>query len=67
MVHGHEIIRLLKVVVLDTFKNASKDEDNILVQNYMKQICLDFYYADLKFFKHYVNIPNFPVLEFGIS
>ena len=36
-------------VVLDSFNNASRDEDNILDQIYKKQICSDFYYEDLKF------------------
>ena len=31
-------------VVLDTFNNVSRDEDNILDQKYQKQICSDFYY-----------------------
>ena len=34
-------------VVLDTFNNVSRDEDNILDQIYMKQICPDFYYDDI--------------------
>ena len=38
-------------VVLDTFNNVSRDEDNILDQIYIKQICSDFYYEDLKFWK----------------
>ena len=33
-------------VVLDTFNNVSRDEDNILDQIYKKQICPDFYYDD---------------------
>ena len=36
-------------VVLDTVNNVSRDEDNILDQIYIKQICSDFYYEDLKF------------------
>ena len=36
-------------VVLDTFNNVSRDEDNILDQIYVKQIFSDFYYEDLKF------------------
>ena len=34
-------------VVLDSFNNVSRDEDNILDQIYIKQICPDFYYDDL--------------------
>ena len=37
-------------VVLDSFNLASRDEDIILYQNYMKQICSDFYHDDFKFF-----------------
>ena len=33
-------------VVLDSFNNVSRDEDNILYQIYMKQMCSDFYYED---------------------
>ena len=33
-------------VVLDTFNNVSRDEDNILDQIYIKLICPDFYYDD---------------------
>ena len=33
-------------VVLDTFNNVSSDEDNILDQICIKQICPDFYYDD---------------------
>ena len=36
----------LGYVVLDTFNNVSRDEDNILEQIYIKQICPDFYYDD---------------------
>ena len=36
-------------VVLDTFNNVSRDEDNILDQIYIKQICPDFYYDDFWF------------------
>ena len=36
-------------VVLDTFNNVSRDEENILDQIYIKQMCSDFYYEDLKF------------------
>ena len=37
-------------VVLDTFNNASRDEDNILDQRYKKPICPDFYYDDFFIF-----------------
>ena len=30
----------------DTFNNVSRDEDNILDQIYIQQICPDFYYDD---------------------
>ena len=33
-------------VVLDTYNNVSRDEDNILNQVYIKQICPDFYHDD---------------------
>ena len=33
-------------VVLDTFNNVSRDEDNIGDQIYVKQICPDFYHGD---------------------
>ena len=36
-------------VVLDTFNSGSRDEDNILDQIYLKQICPDFYYDDFWF------------------
>ena len=36
----------LGYVVLDTFNNVSRDEDNILDQIYIKTICPDFYYDD---------------------
>ena len=39
----------LGYVVLDTFNNVSRDDDNILDQIYIKQICLNFYYKDLTF------------------
>ena len=39
----------LRDVVLDTFNNVSRDEDNILDQIYIRQICLEFYYEDFKF------------------
>ena len=38
-------------VVLDNFNNVSRDEDNILDQIYIKQMCSDFYYEDLKFWE----------------
>ena len=38
-------------VVLDTFNNVSRDEDNISDQIYIKQMCSDFYYEDLKFWE----------------
>ena len=34
-------------VVPDTFNNVSKDEENILDQIYIKEICPDFYNNDL--------------------
>ena len=33
-------------VVLNTFNNVSRDEDNMLDQIYIQQICPDFYYDD---------------------
>ena len=36
-------------IVLDAFNNVSRDEDNILGQIYIKQICPDFYYDDFDF------------------
>ena len=33
-------------IFADTFNNVSRDEDNILDQKYLKQICTDFYYDD---------------------
>ena len=38
-------------VVLNSFNNVSRDEDNIWHQIYKKQMCSDFYYEDLKFLK----------------
>ena len=38
-------------VFLDTFNDVSRDEDNIWDQIYMKQIWLDFYHEDLKFWE----------------
>ena len=38
-------------VVLDSFNNVPRDEDNILDQIYLKQMCSDFYYEDLKFWE----------------
>ena len=38
-------------VVLDTFNNLSRDEDNMLYQIYIKPMCSDFYYEDLKFWE----------------
>ena len=35
-------------VVLDSFNNVSRDEYNILYQIYVKQMCSDFSYEDLK-------------------
>ena len=35
--------------MLDSFNNASKDEDSILDQIYEKEVFSDFYYKDLKF------------------
>ena len=36
---------------LGHLNNVSRDEDNILDQIYIKQICSDFYYEDLKFWE----------------
>ena len=36
-------------VVLDTFNNVYRDEDNILDQIYRKQICPNLYYDDFLF------------------
>ena len=36
-------------VALDSFNDVSRDEDNILDQIYLKKMCSDFYYEDLKF------------------
>ena len=36
-------------VVLDSFNNVSMDEENIFDQIYIKQMCSDLYYEDLKF------------------
>ena len=41
-----------------SFNMAYRDEDNILYQIYLKQICLDFYYHDYEFFEHYTEINN---------
>ena len=38
-------------VILDTFNNVSRDEDNILEQIYVKQIWSDFYYEYLEFWE----------------
>ena len=35
-------------VVLDSFNNVPRDEDNILDQIHKKQMCSDFCYEDLK-------------------
>ena len=38
----------LRDIVLDTFDNVSRDEDNILDQINIKQICPDLYYDQIK-------------------
>ena len=38
-------------VVLDSFINVSRDEDNILDQIYIEQMCSDFSHEDLKFWE----------------
>ena len=43
------VCSFLGYVVLDTFNNVFRDEDNILDQIYKKQMCSDFYCEDLKF------------------
>ena len=35
--------------VLDSFNNVSRDEDNIFDQIYIKQMCSDYFYEDVKF------------------
>ena len=41
---------------MDSFNNASRDEDKILDQIYIKQICSDFYYDDFQFSLHYTKL-----------
>ena len=43
-------------IFLDSFCNASRDEDNILDQIYIKKICSDFYYGDIEFSWHYTKM-----------
>ena len=50
-------------VVLNSFNKACRVEDNILDQIYKRQICLDFYYADVTF----LNISGKCILTFKIS
>ena len=38
-------------VVLDSFKNVSRNGENILDQIYKKQMCSDFYHEDFKFWE----------------
>ena len=38
-------------VVLDSFNNTFRDEDNISDQIYTRQMCSDFYYEALKFWE----------------
>ena len=35
--------------LLDSFNNVARDGDYFLEQIYIKQMCSDFYYKDLKF------------------
>ena len=45
------------LVVMDTFNNVARDEDNILDQIYIKQTCLDFYYDEVFLIsKHYTKM-----------
>ena len=37
-------------VVLDSFRNTSRDKDSILDQIYLKQICSEFYYKEFLIF-----------------
>ena len=41
--------RFLGDVVLDSFNNTSRDEDNIVDKIYVQQICSDLYYENLEF------------------
>ena len=41
--------RFVGDVVLDSFNNESRDENNILDQIYQKQICLDSYHDNFQF------------------
>ena len=41
----------LGYVVLNTSNNVSRDEDKILDQIFIKRMCLEFYYEDLKFWE----------------
>ena len=43
-------------VVLDTFNNVTRDEENNLDQIYKKQICPDYYYDDFWFSEHYTEM-----------
>ena len=50
-IQDNEIKLLLRWwIVLNSFNNTSRDEDNILEQLYQKRIFSDFYYNDFKFY-----------------
>ena len=74
-VYLYVIITLWGDVVLDSFSNASRDEDYILDKIYKNQKCSDFYYDDFKSYdnayKHWSNtktqLYDFLVVECCIS
>ena len=41
---------------MDTFNDASRDEDKILDQIYVMQLCSEFYYDDFKFSELYTKM-----------
>ena len=51
MHHTYSVTQSYANSFLRDVVNISKDEDNILDQIYIKQICLDFYYEDFKFWE----------------
>ena len=45
-------------VLLDSFKRIFRDEDNILDQEFKKQICSWFYYEEVNFYTNFMKMHN---------
>ena len=50
-------------VVLHSFNNVSRGEDNILDQIYLKQMCSDFYYEDLRVIEENAYLKKYSSLQ----